>query len=509
PSQGGGRHRLRLPAAARARAARRACKRGGRGPLARGRDPHGTRRPRQDVGPGGRDVLRREPADGAADEREGGRVLLSVRDRSRRHAAHRGARASPVRARRVLDRVPRPLLERGRPTLQPGRRVEGEASQLPLERARVADDQLSRHRCAGARRATPPGRMGGAAGAADPAVRPDDDLRRRSRPAELLRALSPPHRPAECLPGHRRLPALLGERSDRVPRDGRAAGRPAGPHRLAAPPRHHARRARGRAGGGARRGGGGGRRPVPRAHRRGGSPRRLHASDAEGALSRMASLTLRRLTKTFDARTKPALQELSLEVRDGEFLVLLGPSGCGKTTALRCIAGLEEPTTGEILIGERDVTHLPPGDRDVAMVFQNYALYPHLTARANLAFGLEVRGVARPEIARRVQETAQRLGLTELLDRLPASSSGGQRQRVALGRAIVRAPRAFLFDEPLSNLDAQLRSELRRELLGLHRALGATMVYVTHDQVEAMTMGQRIAVLYEGRLRQLGTPVDV
>ncbi|OLC70984.1 MAG: hypothetical protein AUH78_19485 [Gemmatimonadetes bacterium 13_1_40CM_4_69_8] len=211
----------------------------------------------------------------------------------------------------------------------------------------------------------------------------------------------------------------------------------------------------------------------------------------------MASLTLRRLTKTFDARTKPALQELSLDVRDGEFLVLLGPSGCGKTTTLRCIAGLEEPTAGEILIGERDVTRLPPGDRDVAMVFQNYALYPHLTARANLAFGLEVRGVAQPEIARRVRETAQRLGVT------------GQRQRVALGRAIVRAPRAFLFDEPLSNLDAQLRSELRRELLGLHRALGATMVYVTHDQVEAMTMGQRIAVLHEGRLRQLGTPVDV
>ncbi len=223
----------------------------------------------------------------------------------------------------------------------------------------------------------------------------------------------------------------------------------------------------------------------------------------------MASLTLRRLSKTFDARTKPALQELSLDVRDGEFLVLLGPSGCGKTTTLRCIAGLEEPTAGEIFIGERDVTHLPPGDRDVAMVFQNYALYPHFTARANLAFGLEVRGVAQPEIARRVQETAQRLGLTELLDRLPAQLSGGQRQRVALGRAIVRAPRAFLFDEPLSNLDAQLRSELRRELLGLHRALGATMVYVTHDQVEAMTMGQRIAVLHEGRLRQLGTPVDV
>src|SRR5437762_11963661 len=223
----------------------------------------------------------------------------------------------------------------------------------------------------------------------------------------------------------------------------------------------------------------------------------------------MASVTLRGLTKAFDAGTRPALQELSLEVRDGEFLVLLGPSGCGKTTALRCIAGLEEPTAGAVLIDEREVTHLPPAERDVAMVFQNYALYPHLTARGNIAFGLEVRGVAEPEIARRVQEVAQRLGLTELLDRRPAQLSGGQRQRVALGRAIVRAPRAFLLDEPLSNLDAKLRSELRAELLKLHRALGATMVYVTHDQVEAMTMGQRIAVLHEGRLRQLGTPTEV
>jgi multiple sugar transport system ATP-binding protein len=223
----------------------------------------------------------------------------------------------------------------------------------------------------------------------------------------------------------------------------------------------------------------------------------------------MASVTLRRLTKTFDAGAKPALHELSLDVRDGEFLVLLGPSGCGKTTALRCIAGLEVPTAGEILIGEREVTHLPPADRDVAMVFQNYALYPHLTARANIAFGLEVRGVAAPEIARRVRETAERLDLKELLDRMPGQLSGGQRQRVALGRAIVRAPQVFLLDEPLSNLDANLRSELRAELLALHRALGATMVYVTQDQVEAMTMGQRIAVLHEGRLRQLGTPAQV
>src|SRR6266566_3894336 len=223
----------------------------------------------------------------------------------------------------------------------------------------------------------------------------------------------------------------------------------------------------------------------------------------------MASVTLRRLTKTFDRDGKPALHDLTLEVRDGEFLVLLGPSGCGKTTALRCIAGLEEPSAGEIRIGEREVTHLAPADRDVAMVFQNHALYPHLTVRANVAFGLEVRRVPKPDIARRVQETAERLGIAELLERRPAQLSGGQRQRVALGRAIVRNPQVFLFDEPLSNLDATLRSEMRAELLQLHRALGATMIYVTHDQAEAMTMGERIAVLHEGRLRQLGTPAEI
>src|SRR2546422_493581 len=223
----------------------------------------------------------------------------------------------------------------------------------------------------------------------------------------------------------------------------------------------------------------------------------------------MASVILRNLTKTFDGAARPALRELSLEVRDGEFLVLLGPSGCGKTTALRCIAGLDEATEGEIHIGERDVTRLPPAERDVAMVFQNYALYPHLTVRENIAFALEVRRVPRKEILRRVSEAAQRLGLAELLERRPAQLSGGQRQRVALGRAIVRAPQAFLFDEPLSNLEAPLRSELRSEILKLHRALGATMIYVTHDHVEAMTMGQRIGVLYEGRLRQVGTPAEV
>jgi multiple sugar transport system ATP-binding protein len=223
----------------------------------------------------------------------------------------------------------------------------------------------------------------------------------------------------------------------------------------------------------------------------------------------MASVTLRQLSKSFDSTSQPALRELTLEARDGEFLVLLGPSGCGKTTVLRCIAGLEEPTGGQILIGERDVTHVAPAERDVAMVFQNYALYPHLTVRENVAFALTLRRVPKPQINRRVLEAAERLGLRDLLDRRPAQLSGGQRQRVALGRAIVREPLVFLFDEPLSNLDAQLRTEMRAELLALHRQLGATMIYVTHDQVEAMTMGQRIAVLHEGRLRQVGTPAEV
>jgi multiple sugar transport system ATP-binding protein len=223
----------------------------------------------------------------------------------------------------------------------------------------------------------------------------------------------------------------------------------------------------------------------------------------------MASVTLRGLTKVFDGTAQAALRELSLEVHDGEFLVLLGPSGCGKTTVLRCIAGLEEPTAGEVLIGDRVVTHVPPAERDVAMVFQTYALYPHLTVRENVAFALEMRDVSKADVTRRVAETAARLGVGDLLDRRPAQLSGGQRQRVALARAIVREPQVFLFDEPLSNLDARLRLEMRAELLALHRALGATMIYVTHDQVEAMTMGQRIAILHLGRLRQVGTPADV
>ena len=223
----------------------------------------------------------------------------------------------------------------------------------------------------------------------------------------------------------------------------------------------------------------------------------------------MASVTLRRLAKRYDPHSRPALEELSLAVNDGEFFVLLGPSGCGKTTALRCIAGLDEPSAGEVLIGERDVTRLDPAARDVAMVFQTHALYPHLTVRRNIAFGLEVRRVPSAEIARRVQQAADRLGLGTLLDRRPGELSGGERQRVALGRALVREPQVFLLDEPLSHLEPTLRAELRAELLELHRALHTTVVYVTHDQIEAMTMGQRIAVLERGRLRQVGTPAEL
>jgi len=222
----------------------------------------------------------------------------------------------------------------------------------------------------------------------------------------------------------------------------------------------------------------------------------------------MASVTLRQLSKVFDGGVQ-ALHPLDLDVQDGELLVLLGPSGSGKTTVLRCIAGLEEPSTGDIVIGERVVTQLAPAARDVAMVFQTPALYPHLTVRENIAFPLDIRGVARAQATRRVTEAAQRLGIHAVLDRVPEQLSEGERQRAALARAIVRGPQAFLLDEPLSHLDAKLRIELRAELLALHRALGATMIYVTHDQIEAMTMGQRIGVLHEGRLRQVGTPEEV
>jgi multiple sugar transport system ATP-binding protein len=221
----------------------------------------------------------------------------------------------------------------------------------------------------------------------------------------------------------------------------------------------------------------------------------------------MAHVSLRNLTKEFDETV--AVADLNLEVEDGEFVVLVGPSGSGKTTALRLVAGLEQPTRGSILIGDRDVTDVPPRDRDIAMVFQNYALYPHMTAYQNMAFGLEVRGHSKQEIGERVSEAAEILGIGDLLHRRPGQLSGGQRQRTALGRSIVRQPQVFLFDEPLSNLDASLRVGMRAELSQLHRRLNATIIYVTHDQVEAMTMGQRIAVMDQGRLQQCAEPLEV
>ncbi|MFO0572942.1 MAG: ABC transporter ATP-binding protein [Polyangia bacterium] len=203
------------------------------------------------------------------------------------------------------------------------------------------------------------------------------------------------------------------------------------------------------------------------------------------------------------------LGDISLEIGDGELLVLIGPSGCGKTTLLRCIAGLEEPTRGEILIDGQRMNEVPPQERDIAMVFQSYALYPHMTVRENLAFGLRLRKTPPDEIARKVDEAAQMLEIAHLTERYPRELSGGQRQRVAMGRAVVRRPKVFLFDEPLSNLDAALRQQMRLELLRLHRRLGATMVYVTHDQVEAMTLASRIAVLRRGELMQVGTPTEL
>ncbi len=201
-----------------------------------------------------------------------------------------------------------------------------------------------------------------------------------------------------------------------------------------------------------------------------------------------------------------AVRDLSLTIEDGEFMVLVGASGCGKTTLLRLMAGLEEATHGRILIGDKDVTDRPPRQRDVAMVFQSYALYPHMSVRQNLGYGLKVRRIPKKDAKRRVEEVAQLLGLSELLDRRPAQLSGGQRQRVAMGRAIVREPKAFLMDEPLSNLDAKLRVGMRASLAELHAKLGVTTVYVTHDQVEAMTLGQRVAVMRDGRILQVDRP---
>lgn len=221
----------------------------------------------------------------------------------------------------------------------------------------------------------------------------------------------------------------------------------------------------------------------------------------------MASVTIRSLVKQFKSVT--AVDNLSIEVKDREFAVLVGPSGCGKTTALRMIAGLETVTSGEIYIGDRLVNDVAPKDRDIAMVFQNYALYPHMNVRENLGFGLKMRKFPREEIDRRVQEAADILGIHELLDRKPKQLSGGQRQRVAVGRAIVRKPKVFLFDEPLSNLDAKLRVAMRAEISKLHVRLGATIIYVTHDQVEAMTMANRIFIMHNGTLQQSGVPLEV
>ncbi|OAA23251.1 carbohydrate ABC transporter ATP-binding protein, CUT1 family [Frankia sp. EI5c] len=221
----------------------------------------------------------------------------------------------------------------------------------------------------------------------------------------------------------------------------------------------------------------------------------------------MSTIELRDVTLTYTDR--PTLESLDLRVEDGEFLVLIGPSGSGKTTALRIVAGLLAPTAGQVLVGGRDVTRVPPADRDLAMVFQNYALYPHMTVRRNMEFGLRLARVDRAERDRRVAAAAEILGLAELLDRRPKALSGGQRQRVAMGRAIVRQPRAFLMDEPLSNLDAKLRVRVRAEIARLQRTLGTTTLYVTHDQTEAMTMADRIAVLHDGRLQQLGTPDEL
>src|SRR5690606_21464880 len=233
-----------------------------------------------------------------------------------------------------------------------------------------------------------------------------------------------------------------------------------------------------------------------------------------GSWSLMAKIALKGVDKVYSGGGKgsggvKAVDNLDLEIADGEFMVLVGPSGCGKSTALRMIAGLEEISAGELLIGDEVVNDRPPKDRDIAMVFQNYALYPHMTVEQNLAFGLKLRKIAKPEIQRRVAEAAAMLGLEPYLKRKPAALSGGQRQRVAMGRAIVREPQAFLMDEPLSNLDAKLRVQMRASLNQLHERLGVTTVYVTHDQVEAMTLGDRVAVLRDGRLQQVDTPKNL
>lgn len=223
----------------------------------------------------------------------------------------------------------------------------------------------------------------------------------------------------------------------------------------------------------------------------------------------MATVTFDKATRVYPGTERPAVDALDLHIEDGEFLVLVGPSGCGKSTSLRMLAGLEDVNAGRILIGDRDVTDVQPKDRDIAMVFQNYALYPHMTVADNMGFALKIAGTPKAEIRTRVEEAAKILDLSQYLDRKPKALSGGQRQRVAMGRAIVRQPRVFLMDEPLSNLDAKLRVQTRTQIASLQRRLGVTTVYVTHDQTEALTMGDRIAVLKDGLLQQVGTPRDM
>ncbi|MFN6984678.1 MAG: ABC transporter ATP-binding protein, partial [Rhizobium oryzihabitans] len=221
----------------------------------------------------------------------------------------------------------------------------------------------------------------------------------------------------------------------------------------------------------------------------------------------MANISIRNVSKSYGALN--VLRPFSLEIENGEFVVLVGPSGCGKSTMLKILAGLEPASEGQIFIGDREVTDLAPGDRDIAMVFQNYALYPHLTVRQNIGFGLKMRGTDRQEIDRRVDDAARILEVTPYLDRKPKDLSGGQRQRVALGRAIVRQPQAFLMDEPLSNLDAKLRVHMRAEIGALHKRIGVTTVYVTHDQVEAMTMADRVVIMQGGIIQQIAAPDEL
>ena len=223
----------------------------------------------------------------------------------------------------------------------------------------------------------------------------------------------------------------------------------------------------------------------------------------------MAEVVFDHVTRIYPGNDKPSVDDLNLDIKDGEFLVLVGPSGCGKSTTLRMLAGLEEVNKGRIFIGGKDVTTMQPKDRDIAMVFQNYALYPHMTVADNMGFALKIAGTPKDEIRKRVEEAAKILDLTEFLDRKPKALSGGQRQRVAMGRAIVRKPKVFLMDEPLSNLDAKLRVQTRTQIAALQRQLGVTTLYVTHDQTEALTMGDRIAVIKLGKLQQVGAPTEL